>query len=75
VNSVSIPPPDEAIIVAYYRSLKYTVSNQQPKVKIIDFVTDFGGLLGLFIGISFMSFVEIVHVISEIIFVMCENKN
>ena len=68
VNSVSIPPPDEAIIVAYYRSLKYAVSNQQPKEQIIDFVTDVGGLLGLFIGISFMSFVEIVHFFSEIVF-------
>ncbi len=75
VNSASIGATDEILIAAYYRSLKYTFSSQKPKEQIIDFVTDVGGLLGLFVGISFMSFVEIIHVVSEIILIFFEKKN
>jgi hypothetical protein len=33
-----------------------------------------GGLFGLFIGISFVSFAEIIEILCEIFFVLLENK-
>lgn len=58
----------------YYNDLKYTRISQIPKTKIVDLVSNMGGLFGLFIGISFISFAEILQVICEIVFILFENK-
>lgn len=56
----------------YYENLRYTLIKQKPKTEIDDFVANIGGLLGLFLGISFLSLVEIFEIIFAIIFVICE---
>ena len=57
-------------IFIYYKELKYTLISQEPKLEIFVFVSNIGGILGLFLGISFLSFVEIFEILFEIIFII-----
>lgn len=46
-------------IIAYYPELRYTFIRQTPKTVLSDLVSNIGGTLGLFLGTSFLSFIEI----------------
>jgi len=58
----------------YYTDFYYTHISQTPKQLIVDLVSNFGGLLGLFIGMSFLSFGELIETIIEILLISCENN-
>lgn len=51
----------------YYENFKYTKISQQPSLSLIDLFANFGGTLGLFVGISVLSFVEIFEILLQII--------
>ena len=53
----------------YYSELSYIKISESPKTSIIDLLSNLGGTMGLFVGISFLSFIEIVEIIMEIIFI------
>lgn len=57
----------------YYEDLKYTLISQSPKMQVYDLVSNIGGTLGLFLGMSFLSFVEIFEVFLESFLVYIEN--
>jgi len=57
-------------IRVYYNDLKYTFISEEPKTKTFSFVSSIGGILGAFLGISFLSFVEIFQIFLEILFVL-----
>lgn len=57
----------------YYDELKYTKISEVEKVKVVDLIANIGGVLGLFIGVSFLSLVEILELILEMFFVLNEN--
>ena len=59
-------------ITIYYDDLKYTVISQIPKMNFEDLLANIGGQFGLFIGISFLSFVEIFDAIIQVIFILRE---
>ncbi len=50
-----------------YNSLDYTKIEQIPKSELFDLISNIGGTLGLFIGVSFLSLVEIIEIIFELI--------
>jgi len=54
-------------LYVYYKDLKYTLISENAKTEPFNFVSNIGGILGLFLGISFLSFIEILEVIYEII--------
>ncbi len=58
----------------FYPSLDYTVIDQIPKMDLYDFISNIGGNLSLFIGISFLSLIEFIELFIEII-VIIFNKN
>ena len=58
----------------YYEDLSYTLIKQLPKSEPFDLVSNCGGLLGLFIGTSFLSFAELIEMFLEIIFFYLERK-
>jgi hypothetical protein len=41
-------------------------------MQIVDLISNFGGLLGLFVGISFLSFGELAQILIEIFFIVLE---
>jgi len=61
-------------IEIYYDNLEYTSISQLPKMNTFDLIASIGGNLGLFIGISFLSFAEIIEILGEIIIILLEKK-
>jgi hypothetical protein len=57
------------LINVYYDDLKYTLISQQPKIELFGLISNLGGILGLFIGFSFISLLEIIEVLAELFFV------
>jgi len=53
----------------YFFDTRYTVISQKPKMEAFDLVSNLGGILGLFIGISFLSFVELIEILIEIFYI------
>jgi hypothetical protein len=54
----------------YYKTLKHTVINQSPKMILSDLISNIGGIIGVFLGISFLSFIEIIDFILQIIYIL-----
>ena len=54
-----------ATIKIYYPALSYTKLSELPKTSVVDLLSSIGGTLGLYIGISFLSLVEIVEILLE----------
>jgi hypothetical protein len=60
--------PDKIYIRIYYDDLKYTWINQQPKIELFGLISNIGGSLSLFVGISFISFLEFFEITFEFIY-------
>jgi hypothetical protein len=54
----------------FYSSLDYTMIDQIGKMDGFDLISNIGGNLGLFIGISFLSFAELIELFIEIIYII-----
>jgi hypothetical protein len=53
-------------IYVYYKDLKYTLISNKPKTEFFTIISNMGGTLGLFLGISFLSFIEIFEILFHI---------
>jgi len=58
---------DGVYISISYQSLDYTLINQIPKMLTFDLISNLGGTLGLFLGISFLTLVELLDILIRII--------
>jgi hypothetical protein len=58
----------------YYENLEYTSISQLPKMNVIDLISNIGSNLSLFIGISFISFAEIIEILGEILMIFFEKN-
>jgi len=58
----------------YYENLEYTSISQVAHMDLLDLISNIGSNLSLFIGISFISFAEIVELLIEIFCIFFENK-
>lgn len=52
----------------FYGELGYEKYEEFAKMDAVDLISDIGGTLGLFLGMSFLSFVEIIDIIIRIFF-------
>ena len=59
-------------INVYYEDLKYTLISQQPKIELFGLISNLGGILGLFIGFSFISLLELIETLAELIYIYFE---
>jgi hypothetical protein len=55
-------------ISVYYGDLGYQQFDEMEKMNLTDLISNIGGTLGLFLGMSFLSFMEIIDVLLQIIF-------
>ena len=55
-------------ISVFYRDLGYQQLEELENMSLLDLISGFGGTLGLFLGMSFLSFIEILDVVLQIIF-------
>ena len=65
---------DLVFVNVFYKDLDYTSISQLPKMDFFDLVSNIGGNLGLFIGVSFLSFAEIIEFIIEAVYILFESK-
>ena len=68
------PSDNFTTFIAYFRSLQYTLITQQPKMLTFDLISSIGGILGLFIGVSFVSLFEITEILMQITFLLFSKK-
>jgi hypothetical protein len=61
-------------IYIFYKELKYTKYSEIAKTEPFDFVSSIGGILGLFIGCSFVTLFELAELIIEICFIIFGKK-
>ena len=54
----------------YYEHMSYTYISQKPKTKLFDLISNVGGLFGICLGASFLSFVEILEGCLELLFIL-----
>lgn len=54
----------------FYTDGSYTYISQIVKSRLVDLISNLGGLVGVFIGASFLSFFEIVEILIEIYFIL-----
>jgi hypothetical protein len=57
-------------IRVFYEDLRYTWINQQAKIELFGLVSNVGGILGLFLGFSFVSLMEIFEIIFEFFYIL-----
>jgi len=53
----------------FYKDLKYILISQEPKTEKFDLAINIANILGLFLGISFLSFFEVFEILIEIFFI------
>ena len=60
-----------AAVNVFYSELKYTEIRQQPKATLVDLICGVGGILGLFVGASFLSIVELLEASIAVVLAKC----
>ena len=73
-----------AHITLYFKELKYTEVSEMPKMTTANVISNIGGTFGLFLGLSLMSFFEILQLFlkcfiylkkqQKVVFFNCRNK-
>ena len=58
----------------FNRDSKFTQITQIPNTNLFEFISNIGGIFGLFLGISFLSFVEIFELIFECILICLKRE-
>ena len=53
----------------FYDSLEYEYITEKPKMNLVDLLANIGGTLGLCLGISVLSFIEIFEIFTRIFLV------
>ena len=64
-----------ASILIYYKDLKYTLIRQEPRTEVFSYVSTIGGIFGLFLGVSFLSFIEIFEILFEALYILFSSRN
>jgi len=59
----------------FYDKLSYTQTIESPSVSFVSLVSDIGGSLGLCLGMSFLSFIELLEVMLEVSFIMFDKAS
>jgi hypothetical protein len=61
---------DLVYFTVYFEDSAYTSISEIPKMSFLDLIANIGGNLGLFIGISFLSFAEFIELLIEIFIIL-----
>jgi hypothetical protein len=58
----------------YFNELQYTLMTDSPRMTFLDLVSNIGGLMGLFLGMSLLSLIEYVEIFIEIVAIFFGTK-
>ena len=59
----------------YYDTLSYTVLTESINMDVVALLSSIGGSLGLLLGLSLLSFIEVLEVVVETMFIYYKNEN
>jgi len=62
-------------LIIYYKDLKYTFIKEEPNMVLADLVSNIGGLLGVFVGYSLISFMEIIELLIASFYIKRKNDS
>jgi len=65
---------DLAMVNIYYKDLSYTAINETKALTILTVLSNYGGQLGLFVGISLMNFVHLFDIIIRSFLIVFRKK-
>ena len=70
INMKSVEEAREKLLMlnVFYTDIAYTHISEWPKWNVVMLLSNFGGQLGLFVGMSMLSFLEFVDLFFKIIF-------
>ena len=63
-----------ASVVIFYDELKETITTQDAKISTEDLVSNLGGILGLFLGFSIMSFGEVFEILFQSLIILFQKR-
>jgi len=61
-------------VYIYFENLEYTEISEQAQISLWNFISSVGGLLGLFLGVSLLSFVDLFQITLELVFIIFEKN-
>ncbi|ESN98359.1 hypothetical protein HELRODRAFT_177243 [Helobdella robusta] len=56
----------------YFEEFNFQVLSESPSYEVAQFLSDIGGILGLYLGMSFMSVVEFVELFIDFVLLLCQ---
>jgi hypothetical protein len=59
----------------FYDEMVHTVISEDVKIEVADFVASVGGILSLFLGLSFLTLVELFEIMIKIAIIIFKQKN
>ena len=64
-----------ARLIIYYEDIDYQLIQEIPTVSVINLIANIGGMLGLFMGMSCLSFIEFLEMAFEIFWHFTKKMN
>ena len=58
----------------YYQTMEYTHISEKPKINIVDLLANIGGTLGLCLGLSVLSFIEMFEIMAKVCLVLVKRS-
>lgn len=77
-NSLKLARASLVKVFIYFKNIKYTKISEAPLTSFLGLIANIGGTLGLFIGISLLSFVELIELsldVATIIWINYKTRN
>jgi hypothetical protein len=62
-------------IKVFYAEATYTQITEAPQQGIVDLLSSLGGNLGMFLGFSIFSFVELLELLIKVIWILLKHKS
>ena len=63
-----------SLLSVFYPSMQYTEITQTPKTSLIDLISNLGGSIGIFLGFSIFSLIEIVEIFIRMLYILCHRS-
>ena len=74
VKKLDTQNENQAVVNIFYENLAFTEIEESPTICFANLISGIGGTLGLFLGISFLSLVEVFDILFQLFFIIFQKK-
>ena len=64
-----------SLLTVFYPSMQYIEITQAPKTSLIVLISNLGGSIGIFLGFSIFSLIEIVEIFKRMLYILCRHRS